>query len=193
MIKFSLGLSGINLDRESNRIRYSFALLVEMSYYLLVLTLVLPFSFLGNLLQYCISGSKTVTTGDGKTGPTGGYSTYKSWIEEKGSSPLFCMGGTIDIFIGNIGKYVIKSYSISSSKNKSADVITTAIQIGSNHPRNLQSIPNLNLIERSIDVKATHEKMRNEISIGHRNFRKYRYYFSQHILNIALMEMTELD
>ena len=166
-----LGLSDVNLDHQSNKIRYSFALLVEMNYYLRDLTLVLPFSFRGNLVQSYISGSKTVTTVNGKTAPTGGDSTYKRWIEEKGSFPLVCMGGTIDIFIDNIGKYVIKSYRISSSKNKSAD---------------LQSIANLNLNGRSIDVKATHEEMRNEISIGHENCRKYRFYFLQRILNIVL-------
>ena len=104
IIKFFLGLSGFYLDCESNKIWYSFALLVEMSYYLRDLTLVLPFSFLGNLVQSCISGSKMVKAVNGKTAPTGGCSTYKRWIEEKGSSPIVSMGGTIDIFIANIGK-----------------------------------------------------------------------------------------
>ena len=39
------------------------------------------------------------------------------------------MGVPIDLFFDNTGKYIIKNYRISIQKTRSADVITTGIQI----------------------------------------------------------------
>ena len=184
LVKFFLGFSGIQLYNETNKIRFTFATAIEMCYYLRDLTLVLPFSFLGNLVQSCISGSKTVTMFNGKIAPTGGYTTFKQWIEDKGANPLKCMDGTLDIFFDNIGKYIIKNYGISSSK-KTADVITTCLQIRLEDPLNLQFIP----IIRSKDVtKVVHSKMESEISLADDNFRTYRFFFLANIYEIAKAE-----
>ena len=76
-----------------------------------------------------MSGSKSVSVVNGKTSPGGGYLTLTSWLELHRTEPLQCEKGTIDTFFDNIGKYVIKNYHISTEKIKTADIITTCIQM----------------------------------------------------------------
>ena len=116
-------------DRESNQIQYTFAKCIEMCYYLRNFNLVLPYSFLSNLVQSCISGSKSVSVVNRKTTPGGSYITYKNWINVHGKSALKCYGGTIDLWFDNIGRYINKQYRVSTEKTKSADVVTTCLQI----------------------------------------------------------------
>ena len=140
LVKFLCGISSMDLERESNQLHFAFASAIEMFYYLRNLNLVLPHSFLGNLVQSCTSGSKSLSVVNGKTSPGGGYTTFRNWIELKGSTPLNCMHGSIDVYFDNIGKYIVKSYRVSSTKTKTADIITTAILSSCQRERMKQSI-----------------------------------------------------
>ena len=100
-----------------------------MCYCLRNFKLVLPYSFLSNLAQSCISGSKSVSVVNGKTTPGGSYVTYKNWINVHEKFALKYHGGTIDLWFDNIGRYINKQYRVSTEKMKSADVVTTCLQI----------------------------------------------------------------
>lgn len=69
LVMFIFGFSGIDLNQESNEVKYALAQTLELCYYLRNLHLVLPYSFLANLVQSCISGSKSVAVVNGKTSP----------------------------------------------------------------------------------------------------------------------------
>ena len=60
---------------ESEQIQYALASTLEMCYYLWNINLVLPHCFLGNLIQSCISGPKSVSVVNGNSSPGGGYLT----------------------------------------------------------------------------------------------------------------------
>ena len=98
-----------------------------MIYQLRNFNLVLPHCFMSNLVQSCISGSKTVSVVNGKISPGGGYSTFQNWVDLQGSKVIECMPGTLDIYFDNIGKYIVKNWRVNSSKSKTADIITTTI------------------------------------------------------------------
>ena len=129
LVCFLRGVSGLEFSVESEQIQYAFASTLEMCYYLRNLNLVLPHCFLGNLAQSRISGFKSVSVVNGTTSSGGGYQTLRSWLELHGTEPLQCGKSTIDIFFDNIGNYVIKNYQISTEKIKTADIITTCMQI----------------------------------------------------------------
>ena len=57
-----------------------------------------------------MSGSKTVSTLNGKVTPSCGYTTYKKWLDIQGNNELKCPGGDIITYYDNIEKYVIKNY-----------------------------------------------------------------------------------
>ena len=83
---FIFGFSGNDLNQESNEVKYALAQTLELCYYLSNLHLVLPYSFLANLVQLCISGSKSVAVVNGKTSPGGSYTTFKNWISLEGKT-----------------------------------------------------------------------------------------------------------
>ena len=49
------------------------------------------------------------------------------------------MGGSLEIFFDNIGKYVVKNYRINSTGPKRANIITTAIQISRSSVPHIQA------------------------------------------------------
>lgn len=71
-------ISGITFNKERiNHIKY-----------LRSLNLVLPYSFLLNIVESLISGLKTVTAINEKLYPCGRYPVIQSWLEEQGSVPI---------------------------------------------------------------------------------------------------------
>ena len=191
LVKFLCGLSHRKLESESKSVVYTFACTIEMCYNLRNMNLVLPNSFLANLVQSCISGSKSVSVVNGKITPGGGYTTYRNWIQLQGEKMLTCMKGTLDIFFDNIGKYIIKSYRVSSDSSARADVITTAIQILPTNEYDIQQDASLKPKRKSTDRKTLHQKMESEIEKGVKNYREYRYRFLHSILSEFLNHMTE--
>jgi len=186
LVRLLCGLSGFDVfSVEKKEIRYAFAVTIEMLYYLRNFNLVLPCSFMSNLVQSCISGSKSVSVVNGKTSPGSGYSTYRKWLEIQGSKQLHCQTGVLDIFIDNIGKYIRKSYRISTHKTPTADVITTAIQIVIDSDSVIQKDANLKPARANLaDLPRIHKCMEDEIQKGTESFRYYRYRFISHFFDL---------
>ena len=180
LVCFLCGVSGLEFSVESEQIQYAFASTLGMCYYLRNLNLVLPRCFLRNLVESRISGSKSVSVVNGKTSPGGDYQTLRSWLERHGTEPLQCGKGTIDIFFDNIGKYVIKNHRMSTEKIKTADIITTCIQIVVDDKTDTSIQKNKHFKPKNTttrNIKAIHSEMENKINKANNLFRIYRYNF----------------
>ena len=189
---FLSGMSGLDYNIETNEVKYTFAATIELCYYLRNLQLVLPHSFLANLVQSCISGSKSVSVINGKTSPGGSYQTYKNWLAIKGSTPLPCKTGVIDIFFDNIGKYIVKNYRVRVAKSKTAAVITTCLQIIVDGESSIQSKTELKPTRCfEENIKDVHSRMRDEIQESDEHFRFYRFKFIEHLLHISTDELDD--
>ena len=196
LVSFLCGVSGLEFSVKSQQIQYAFASTLEMCYYLRNLNLVLLHCFLGNLVQSQIFGSKSVSVVNGKTQPGGGYQTLRSSLELHRTEPLPCDKGTIDIFFDNTGKYVIKNYCISTEKIKTANIITTCIQIAVDHKTHTSVQKNNNFKPKNTttrNIKAIHSEMENEINKANDLLRIYRYNFLKKLLHIAVNEEDQID
>ena len=143
LVAFLKGISGRIFKDESSHVAYQIACVIESIYYLVNFNWIFPHCFVINLIQSTISGSKTVTTLNGKVFPGGGYTTYHSWLNNVGNKHLVCPPGNVETYIDNIGKYIIKNYRVSKDKNNTADVITTTLHIKLD--KNIQTDQALNL------------------------------------------------
>ena len=72
LVQFLSGISGLCLDEECSKVLFAFSSTIEMIYQLRNFNLVLPRCFMSNLVQSCVSGSKTVAAVNGKIFPGGG-------------------------------------------------------------------------------------------------------------------------
>ena len=89
VVAFLEGSSDIAFDKERDpQVKYSACVVVEAIYCLRNLNVILPYSFLSNLIRSLVSGSKTVTRINGKVIPSGSYPTIQSWLEEQGKETL---------------------------------------------------------------------------------------------------------
>jgi len=88
---------------------FPIVIVVEMIYFLQNLNLVLPHSFLVNLLQSFVSGSNTVSSLNGKVTSGAGYTTYKSWVETQGKNKRNPQSNDTLTCFNNIGKHITKS------------------------------------------------------------------------------------
>ena len=64
---------------------------------------------------------------NGKVLPSAGYHTYKTWVEHVGADPIKCPSNDLITYFDNVGKYVIKSYNVSSKRTARADIITATL------------------------------------------------------------------
>ena len=147
--------------------------------------IVLPYSFLKNLSQSLISGSKTETIVNGKLHPSGSYPVTQRWLEEQRSDPLDSPCGDLIIFFDNIRKYVIDNYQVNYIKSKSADIISTVIHFILNEETDLQKQFNLKLVYRSRNcVESQIQQLMEDFLNGCLiNFRKYCYHYLSEMLN----------
>ena len=81
-----------------------------MTYFINNINLALPHCFLVNLLQSFVSGSKAISTLNGKLTLGSSYSTHKKWVNVKGKAVAKCPVGYQVTFFNNNGKYVSKYY-----------------------------------------------------------------------------------
>ena len=105
------------------KVLLAFAIALEMIYFIRNFDLVLPHRFLVNILQYFVSGSKTVSALNGRVTREASYSAYKKWVNDNGKKALKCPKDDQVTFFDNIGKYVLKNYSMSSQKNVRPDIV----------------------------------------------------------------------
>ena len=81
------------------------AVIVEAIYHFKNNNLILPHSFLANLVETFISGSKAVTAINGKILPSASGTTYRKWLNEnKKNVDPNC---DLDVYFDNIGKYIV--------------------------------------------------------------------------------------
>ena len=107
-----------------------------------------------------------------------------------------CDKGTIDIFFDNTGKYVIKNYRISTEKIKTANIITTCIQIVVDDKTHTSVQKNNSFKPKNTttrNIKAIHSEMENEINKANDLLRIYRYNFLKKRLHIAVNEEDQID
>ena len=128
LLSFINGCCNIEYSEQNNKLMlFTISILVEIFYFIRNLNLVLPHCFLVNLLQSFVSGSKTVSALNGKVLPSAGYHTYKTWVEHVGADPIKCPSNDLITYFDNVGKYVIKSYNVSSKRTARADIITATL------------------------------------------------------------------
>ena len=71
------------------------------------------------------------------------------------------MGGSLEIFFDNIGKYVVKNYRINSAGPKRADIITTAISISPSSVPHIQADISLKPQKNHFGWKITEMRFQN--------------------------------
>ena len=101
LLCFLLGASGSDLNKLSEKTQYALASVIESIYHLRNSNIVLPHSFLGNLVQFYTSGSKVVPVINGNLTPAGSYFTVHSWMSKRAKNPLLCPEGKYFIHESN--------------------------------------------------------------------------------------------
>ena len=90
---------------------------------------------------------------------------------------------------------MVKSYRVRTEKIRTADIITTGIQIVlENSSENVQKKKEMKPVRCTNDViQSVHQQMFNEIEKANESFRMYRFKFLQHILHVLRMEKNEVS
>ena len=131
-------------------------------YYLCHHNIVLPHSFISNLIQFYTSCSKVVPALNGKVSPSGSYPTLGNWMSECGKSKLVVPDGDLETYFDNIGRYHIKSYHVSASENKKSRIFTMGIHIVLNDDIILQNRSDLIAINWGNDMDVFEKQETNE-------------------------------
>ena len=132
LVSFLLGISDTTLSSLSEKTAFTFAVAIEQIYYLHHHNIVLPHSFISNLIQFYTSGSKAVPVLNGKVSPNGSYPTPGNWMSEHGKSKMVVPDGDLETYFDNFERYQIKNYSISASEYKKFRIFATGIDIALN-------------------------------------------------------------
>ena len=91
-----------------------------------------------------------MTAINGKILPGASDTSYRKWVNEnrrkKNGVPYF----DLDVYVHNIGKYIIKKYRVHSERNNSPTVVTAVINIelqqNKADAKNIQFMENLKLV-----------------------------------------------
>ena len=118
LVSFLLGISNTTLTSLSEKTAFTFAVAIEQIYYLRHHNIVLPHSFISNLIQFYTSGSKVVPALNRKVRPSGSYPTLGNWMSEHGKSKLVAPDGDLEMYFDSIIRYHIKGYHVSVSEYK---------------------------------------------------------------------------
>ena len=171
---------------------FTIAVAVEMIYFIRNLNLVLPHCFIINLLQSFVSGSKKVSTLNGKVTLGAGYTTYKTWLVSFGSIKIQCPAEDVVTYFDNIGKYIIKKYRVTSQKTKKADITAPLhLSLGGNKLQTNAILKPSNCCnKKSSDEKE--EAMLRIINESNNDFRQYRINYIAIILKIAMFENNDV-
>ena len=147
LISFMQGCTGLNLDFiHDSKILYRYAVTIECLYHLQSSNIVLPHSFLMNLIQRHITGSKMATSVHGKLLPGSEDNSMREWWEHQGSEPLSVFSSAdISVWFDNIGKYIEKAFRVKGDRNKTPTVITATQTI------ELSSIPGQSALQMTTD------------------------------------------
>ena len=114
---------------------YAFASNLEKCYHLDNLNLVFSHWFLPNLVQSWFRDQKILCS----QWQNVSRRWIHHWIQLQESYHIECMGGSLEFFFDNTGKYVVKNYRINLAGRKRADIIITAIQISPSSVHHIQA------------------------------------------------------
>ena len=84
---FLLGITGVPLDRVSDKVAFTSAYTIEQIYYLYHHNILLPRSFTSNLFQF-YTGFKTLLVINGKLSTSRNYPAVINWMEGRGKEEL---------------------------------------------------------------------------------------------------------
>ena len=130
ILQFWNGCCNINYEDQTNRATFfTIAVALEIIYFIYNFNLVLLHCFVVNSLQSFVSGSKTISTLNGKVASGVSYSTCKKWLNVKGDKLLICPDGDQVTYFDNIGKYISKSYRVLPQKYIQPDIVLATLHI----------------------------------------------------------------
>ena len=134
LITFLNGVTRHNVNTTiKQQTMYVYAMMIEFIYHLRNQNLALPFSFLSNVIQTLISGSKTVTSINGKLLSGGSDTTYRVWLNVNVVNPLPTPPRYLNIFSDNVGKYIVKGYRVQHEHAGTPNVVTATLNIPQNN------------------------------------------------------------
>ena len=185
------------------------AVIEEAIYHLKNTNLILPHCFLTNLVKTFISGLKTVTAINGKILPGASDTSYRKWVNENGRQKNGVPYCDLDVYVDNVGKYIVKKYRVHSERNNSPTVVTAVINIelqqNKADTKNIQFIENLKprYWQGTLTEEAIQCLMGKEIENACNDFREYRYCYlrslfqflssSDDMENLIVKEIYDLE
>ena len=171
---------------------FTIRILAEIFYFIRNLNLVLPHCFLVNLLQSFVSGSKTVPALNGKVLPSAGYHTYKTWVEHVGADPIKCPSNDLITYFDNVGKYVIKSYNLSSKRTARADIITATLHfdLGDKMLQSQEQLKPGNWHEKPIH--QSHKEMEQLLEDTNDDFCEYHLAYIKEVIETVMYENDDV-
>ena len=189
LVSFIGNVVGRNIETMDSLMMFRFGICIESIYHLQNGNLVLPHSFVSNLIQTTTSGSKTVTEVNAKILPGGSDTTYRTWLQLHGIDQLGTPDGDIDVYFDNIGKYIEKSYRVSADQKRTPTVISAVLNIPLKS-HNVSSTPLQHKPELKPSVwnnvkneKEVQKKMEEVITTAENNFRSYRFRYVAEIMD----------
>ena len=95
VVSFFLGLTDVDLSNATEKVLFSFTNAIECLYYLRNFQVILPLSFICNVIQFYTYGSKTMSVTNGKISPGGSYLIVHNWLADRGKKLLVCPTGKL--------------------------------------------------------------------------------------------------
>ena len=198
LITFIEGCTGRSLDHvHDTKELFRYAVMVECLYHIKNNNLILPHCFVVNLIEKTVSGSKSVTSVNGKLMPGAGDTTMRDWWKTQGTDVLTLPPSKFDlaIWFDNVGKYIVKSYRVKAERNATPTVVTATQSIM------LSNVPGQSMLQCSLPTYTKQGTLpeieiqqlminKREKSICH--FRQYRQKFVSSVLQYML-KSTEMD
>ena len=127
--------------------------------------------------------------------PAGSHTTVNEWLKERGAKASECPEGDLDTYFGNIGRYIIRNYRVSTDKNTKSDIFTTGVHIVADKATNLQTRTELKLIFWKIfsDENEKDGEMGKVMTENDHVFRTLQYKFLSELLCLAMAVGNEVE
>ena len=122
-----------------------------------------------------------MTAINGKILPGASDTSYRKWVNENGREKNGVPYCDLDVYVDNIGKYIVKKYRVHSERNNSPTVVTAVINIelqqNKDNAKDIQFIENLKPCywQGTLTEEAIQCLMEKEIENACNDFREYRY------------------
>lgn len=143
LVNFLSGATNICTENASLSKKTAFAILVEQLYYVRNKNYTGNVSFSQSLVKWALAGSKTITTIDGATTPSGSVTTLKKVLDNSSKQPNKCFSpGDVEVFADN-SQRVGKTGRVRESGTTPVNTVTNVVFIQRNQPSDTQTNENL--------------------------------------------------